>query len=233
MVRNFGPAVTSGNSLTAGFAFRTLENALAERRRPLSSCHIGVVGAAGNICNVITQLIGDRACALTLVHRDDPESARRMQQAADRLFANSRIARSRVQVTTELDRLVDCDGVVLGTNTTELLIKPEHLKENAVVIDISVPSNVDPSVFQLRPDVTAFHGALGRLPEGQVLSTEWMPLPKGQIYACLAETITLGLSGRFAHYSMGTLRKQQVVDALQLADDVGITLGTRVPLKTR
>jgi acetylornithine/succinyldiaminopimelate/putrescine aminotransferase/predicted amino acid dehydrogenase len=233
LVRDFGPAVTTGNSLTAGLAFQTLEQTLAQQGRPLESCRIGIVGAAGNICNVITQLIGDRACALTLVHRDDPDSAVRMQRAKERILAHSSIPESRVVVTTDLGQLVDCDGVVLGTNTTELLIKPWHLKDQAAVIDISVPSNVDPSVFEERPDVTAFHGALAKLPCDQVLATDWMPLPKGQIYACLAETIALGLSGHSGHFSIGTLRKQQVLDALRLAAETGITLGTRVPLKTR
>jgi predicted amino acid dehydrogenase len=96
-----------------------------------------------------------------------------------------------------------------------------------------VPSNVDASVFQRRPDVKAYHGALAQLPNGQTLTTDWMPLPTGQIYACLAETITLGLSGRSGHYSMGALRKQQVLEILDLAENVGIRRGKLVPLKTR
>jgi len=103
--------------------------------------------------------------------------------------------------------------------------KPWHLKEKAAVIDISVPSNVDPSVFEERPDVTAFHGALAKLPTDQVLATDWMPLPRGQIYACLAETIALGLSGHSGHFSIGTLRKQQVPDALRLAAEPGSRSG--------
>lgn len=233
LVKDYGPSVTTGNSLTAGFAFATLRKALNDSGRDLSECRVGVVGAAGNICNVLTQVIGDHAASLTLIHRDGCEPARRMISAMDRVLANSAINPSRVETSANLAQLIDCDAIVLGTNTTDSLITPDVLKAGAVIVDISVPSNVDPSVFQRRPDVKAYHGALAHLPNGQSLTTEWMPLPKGQIYACLAETITLGLSRRTGHYSLGALRKEQVLEILDLAGEMGIRLGKLVPLKTR
>jgi len=53
------------------------------------------------------------------------------------------------------------------------------------------------------------------------------------VYACLAETITLGLTGRTTHFSMGALRKAQVLEVLDLAENVGVQMGSPVPLKTR
>lgn len=55
-----------------------------------------------------------------------------------------------------------------------------------MILDISVPSNIDSAVFTERPDVAAYHGSLARLPSGQALATGRMPLPTGQIYTCLA-----------------------------------------------
>ena len=103
-----------------------------------------------------------------------------------------------------------------------MLVTSNILKEGAVILDISVPSNIDPAVFKERPDVAAYHESLAQLPEGQALATGWMPLPAGQIYACLAETITLGLSGREGHYSLGALRKGQVVEILEMGGLVGL-----------
>jgi len=233
LVKDYGPAITTGNSLTAGFAFETLRAGLRERAVDLRDCRVGIVGAAGNICNVLAQMVGDHAASLTLVHRGGDDAARRMEQAKDRILRNATVDAARVQITADVEALASCDAIVIGTNTTESLITPEILKANAVIIDISVPSNVDRTVFEQRPDVAAYHGALARLPSGQTLTTDWMPLPRGQVYACLAETITLGLTGRTTHFSMGSLRKQQVLDVLGLAERVGVSMGKLVPLKLR
>ena len=232
LVKDFGPAVTTGNSLTAGFAFQTLRIALANRGLDMRECRVGVVGAAGNICNVLAQIVGDYAASLTLVHRAGSDAAR-IEGAKARILRDSAIYPDRLDVTTDLNALASCDAIVLGTNTTESLITPDVLKPNAVIVDISVPSNVDRTVFEQRPDVAAYHGALARLPNCQVLTTDWVPLPKGQVYACLAETITLGLTARATHFSMGALRKAQVLEILDLAENVGVQMGSLVPLKTR
>ena len=232
LVKDFGLAVTTGNSLTAGFAFETLRTALSNRGLDLRECRVGVVGAAGNICNVLAQIVGDYAASLTLVHRAGSDAGR-IEAARVRILGSSAIDPQHVVVTSDVNALASCDAIVLGTNTTDTLITPDILRPNAVIIDISVPSNVDRTVFEQRPDVAAYHGALARLPKCQAISSKWVPLPKGQVYACLAETITLGLSGRTTHFSMGSLRKAQVLEILDLAESVGVGMGSLVPLKTR
>lgn len=77
------------------------------------------------------------------------------------------------------------------------------------------------------------HGALAQLPNGQTLTTDSMLLPAGQVCACLADTITLGFSGGLTHFSMGALRKPQVLEILVLAEDAGVRMGRLVARKTR
>ena len=77
------------------------------------------------------------------------------------------------------------------------------------------------------------HGALAQLPNGQTLTTDWMPVPAGQVCACLAGTISLGFSGGLTHFSMGALRKPQVLEILVLAEDAGVRMGRLVALRTR
>lgn len=156
-----------------------------------------------------------------------------MEHARRRILEGSAIDASAVRVSDDVAALIDCDAIVLGTSTTDVLVTSNILKEGAVILDISMPSNIDPAVFKERPDVAAYHGSLAQLPEGQALATGWMPLPSGQTYACLAETITLGLSGREGHYSLGALRKGQVVEILELAGTVGVEMGGLVGLRGR
>lgn len=222
MLRDESISITSGNSLTAGLAYLAIKKLIQERGKDLKKVHIGVIGAGGNICNALTHVLADDVAEMTLVFRNQ-----------ERLPSESAIRGPRVNLTTEIKDLIHCDAIVLGTNTSEYLLYPEHLKKDAVVVDISVPSNVHPSVLETRKDVTCIQGGLAKLPLEQDLETDWMPLPRGQIYACLAETIVLGLSGHTSHYSLGPISKPQVLDILNRAESVGVTLGALLPLQNR
>lgn len=222
-----GVALTTGNSLTAGFAFKGLERELARSGRTLADVHIGVLGATGNICNVIAQLLADDVGAMTLVGRDG--SAARLHEAADRIAANSRLPRERIEIAGDPSALRQCDGVLSGTSTSERILTPECFKERAVVIDISIPSNIDPRVYRERPDVRAFRGGFAELWGDQALETGWLALPRGQVYACLAETIALGLHGHRGNYSYGPLTKDKVTRMLEIAEETGVTLGKLLP----
>ena len=52
------------------------------------------------------------------------------------------------------------------------------------------------------------------------------PGPNGEIFACMAETITTGLVELSTHFSLGGITKEQVFRALELAGQVGIQLGS-------
>jgi len=181
---------------------------------------------------VLAQLLADDVRELTAIHREPFATSERFQKAVAGLVEHSRLPRERIHPTCELSALIDCDVVVIGTNSTGKLVLPEHLKQNAVVLDISVPSNVSPAVFAERPDVACFAGGLAKLPLGQKLSSPegLLPVPDGQVFACMAETITLGLLNYPGCFSFGPLTKAKVVQILDMANRVGIELGDSLTL---
>jgi acetylornithine/succinyldiaminopimelate/putrescine aminotransferase/predicted amino acid dehydrogenase len=226
MFQRYPVKLTTGNSLTAGFAFQALEKALREKGKSLSDAKVGVVGAAGNICNVLTQLIADHAKALTLIFREDPTQDPKAIRAIKMIVDNSVISPTMIQSSTDLGLLADCDAIMIGTNTSRQLLLPEHCKENAVVLDISVPSNISPRVFKERKDVKCFQGGMAKLPLQQSLSSPWFPVPQGEVFACMGETICAGLVNYPTHVSIGQLSKARVLEVLEIAKKVGMTVGS-------
>ena len=222
--------ITTGNSLTAGFAFQALLRALASQGKSLSEVRVGIVGANGNICNVLAQLIGDHASALTLVHRESLQESAKFREAVQKIIDGSSIDPARIRATNDPALLVDCDAVILGTNTTQKILKPNCLKKSAIVLDLSVPTNVDPSVFIERADVECFQGGLAALPFGQMIDTPWIPTPRGETFACIAETLTTALLDYEGDFSLGAITKEKVIQALEMAKQVGIELGSLRPL---
>jgi hypothetical protein len=75
------------------------------------------------------------------------------------------------------------------------------VKPGCVITDIARPLDLPPSEVAKRPDVLVIESGEIQLP-GDVRMRD-IGLPKGVVYACLAETIVLALEGRFETYTVG------------------------------
>lgn len=132
-------------------------------------------------------------------------------------------------VTSDLNLLKKADLVVAGASSTEPFIFADHLKANAVVIDIGVPNNVDPSISKTRPDIKLILGGIALLPqisgEEQAIVTPAFPLPKGESFACLAETIIMSFLPEDRLMHIGPLNKSQIHFIHEKAKKLGFKLG--------
>jgi predicted amino acid dehydrogenase len=216
--------LTTGNSLTAAMGIEGIKKTATDKKIDLKKAKIGVVGFTGNICNVLTQIIADDVINLVLIHREALNNNQKYQDAVDALLSQTNLKRENLKFGHELTDLKDCEIVIVGTNSATEIIQNDHIKEGAIVLDISIPSNVQ-SAVKKRADVSYFQAGLAKLPFDQVVDHAWVPLKTGDCFACMAETIVMGLIGKKTPYSLGRLNKPQVLESLKLAKDVGVTLG--------
>lgn len=213
-------AVTNGNAFTAYMTFEGVKKLLpmCAAREP----HIAIVGATGSVGACLVQLLAKQhiASRLTLVARH--------QGRLDALANQARTLAADVQITAtnDMTQVREADLVVLLTSSTEALLRSEHLKPNAIVLDDTQPRNTDPSLQQQRPDVLIVDGGLVSMP-GMTLKKS-ISLPPGYSYACLAETMLLSLAGHDQHFSIGVPTLEQVEYVADLAPryrHLGFTLG--------
>lgn len=108
-----------------------------------------------------------------------------------------------VTLSTDLDTVLpQADIVVCCTSSTERLVRADNLGPDAIVCDISRPSNVSPDLAASRPDVMVLNGGVIRLPQDSSLGFSTF-LPPGHAYACMAETIMMAMDQRYHHASLG------------------------------
>jgi acetylornithine/succinyldiaminopimelate/putrescine aminotransferase/predicted amino acid dehydrogenase len=120
--------------------------------------------------------------------------------------------------------LSDCDIIVTATSNPHHLFTPDALKSGAVLCDISRPSNVSPVLRAARPDVLVLDAGIVELPGKPDIGLEY-GLPPGSTYACMAETMLLGLERYFVAGSVGTdLRPAFILELQNLARKHGFHL---------
>jgi acetylornithine/succinyldiaminopimelate/putrescine aminotransferase/acyl-coenzyme A synthetase/AMP-(fatty) acid ligase/predicted amino acid dehydrogenase len=130
-----------------------------------------------------------------------------------------------LQFTMDLESgLSNADIVVCATSATGDLIYPDFLKHAAVVCDMSRPSNTSHRIREERPDVLVIDGGVVEIPNKLDIDT-YFGFPQGTIYACMAETIMLGLAGKFENTSIGHQLDAETLDYLRdAAKDFGFKL---------
>jgi len=131
-----------------------------------------------------------------------------------------------VRVVDDLEALGGCPLIVSASNTPGPLIHPRHLGRGPTVIcDISLPADVSDAVTLERPDVLVVTGGVVRLPLDTGFSIGGVPLPPGHVFACMAETLLMGLEGTWKATSVGPVTAESVRHAMAMAEKHGFTVG--------
>jgi predicted amino acid dehydrogenase len=131
-----------------------------------------------------------------------------------------------LEVTDDLRELRHCNLIAAASNNPEPLIHPEHLSSEPVVVcDVAVPADVSLEVPLQRPLVTVMRGGLVKLPRNEDFLIAGLDLEPGYVFACMAETLLMGLEGTTSSVSFGSIKPEGVNWALQAAKKHGFALG--------
>jgi acetylornithine/succinyldiaminopimelate/putrescine aminotransferase/predicted amino acid dehydrogenase len=228
-IRVDGVGLTSGNALTVGVGLAVLREAAEERGIRLSDARVAIVGATGNIGSTYAGMIAPEAGSVLLVARE--LGAPRLAQVIAEIRASAPGAR--VEVTDRMDDLRECPLIVCASNSPVPLVYPRHLPGgSAIICDIAVPGDTAPEVAEERPDVLLLEGGAVQLPDNPDFSIAGLPLPPGQTYACVAETLLMGLEGERGHGTFGAVTTAGVRKALDAARKHGFRFSLLVSTPT-
>jgi len=223
-IRTSDIALTSGNSLTIGIALEALKHTAVEIGIELQDLPIAVVGAPGNIASIAAILLAPYASQLILIQRSG--SSHRVDSLIERIKASH--PGINIRLTNDLNALLDARLILTATISGESFIRPEHIShEKTVICDVAVPHDVVDEVLKKRPNATILDGGIVKLPDcNENFSIAGIPLQKGRVYACMGETLLMGLEGFTEHGTYGDITPEGVELMLGLAAKHGFTLDT-------
>ena len=218
--------ITTGNSYSASGALWAAHDALLRMRllptpkgRERVKFKAMVVGATGAIGSVCARLMAKAAKEVYLV---SPETAKLLslkesilQETPDaKLFLAARADKN----------IADMDMIVTATSGAgKKVLDIMQVKPGCVITDVARPLDLPPEEVAKRPDVLVIESGEIQLP-GDVHMKN-IGLPKGVVYACLAETIVLTLEGRFENFTVGrAIEWAKVREIYQLGIKHGMTL---------
>jgi hypothetical protein len=128
-------------------------------------------------------------------------------------------------ITTQIDEMLPlADLVVTATSSVDELVTPKNLKFGAAVCDLSRPPNVSRAVKEARPDVLVIDGGIVAVPGLPDLGWNF-GFEQGLAYACMAETMILGLDQHDQDTSIGSdLNLPTILRLRSLGEAMGFRL---------
>jgi predicted amino acid dehydrogenase len=186
-----GPAITTGNALTAGMAIRAIERAAAQRGMRIRDARAAVVGAAGSVGALCARLLArEHVGHLVLIGNPATGTAPLL-----RLFQQlERDVRTSIEITTDLTPLAACDLIITATTAGHPILETAPLAPGTIICDVARPPDTA-SRLRARDDLTVIEGGRVALPDPAIRfgTGNLQGLPDGVTLACLAETILLAL----------------------------------------
>jgi fatty aldehyde-generating acyl-ACP reductase len=212
--------VTNGHAYTATVIIRQLARVAEARGLSLEHSTVAICGAAGST---------GQATARGMV-------AMLQRPIKSLLLIDKRLARTQglanelrdlhpnwhIEIDSDLAAMVRADYIIVVTNSPDAIIRPDYLKDGAVIVDDSQPRNTDPRILIQRPDVTVID-VLAEVP-GLDVHFDWGLLNDRPniIFPCLAEASALVLSGQPDAAVVGHVSAEHIVRIEQIATKVSI-----------
>lgn len=170
----------------------------------------------------IMQRLAESSLVKELIcEKKDPQTACDTIRVQDSAMINDIIS-----ISCNIESIKYSDLIVAVSNSHKRVIRNDVVPKNAIICDISVPSATDSSIIRNREDVLFFTGGIVKLPNQETIPVPAYPLPAGHVFACMAETMLLGLSGIRENLSYGDLEIENIKLIDSLSKHHGFELGS-------
>jgi acetylornithine/succinyldiaminopimelate/putrescine aminotransferase/predicted amino acid dehydrogenase len=137
--------------------------------------------------------------------------------------------RAPLSVSSDMSSVSTSDAILCASNAPSPILFSRHLgPQPTAICDISVPPDIHSSIHLERSDdVIVVNGGNVQIGTHPNFRLNGCSLPQGQVFACLAETILLGLTGIGDHYTYGRVVTRNVRKAMDLARFHGFVLSAK------
>jgi acetylornithine/succinyldiaminopimelate/putrescine aminotransferase/predicted amino acid dehydrogenase len=221
-----GPAITTGNPLTAGMAWLATRRAVEDRGLDVADARAAVVGAAGSVGALCARLLARDNPRRLLLIGNPARGCEQLLRLARELQGSSDTA---IEVSTDLDRLAESDVIITATAAARSLLDGAPLSPGTIVCDVARPPDTS-AALRARRDLHVIEGGRIALPDASARFGvgNLQNLPDGVTLACLGETILLALEGERRDSGVGDHVPLAAVDRmLRLAARHGFRLEPR------
>lgn len=165
--------VNHGDSYTAAVTCQAVKKALKMLQRNPVDQTLSIVGAYGIIGEAVSKILVPQFAHSILIGRREEK----LTELKEKLNGD-------FETTVDL-KTKDADIILTATSHPTALLNSEHIRKDAIIIDVSQPPNLSFDVCQKRPDIYRIDGGYVDFPTKTLIPG----MPMGKNFACIVEVI--------------------------------------------
>ena len=215
-----GIGITTGHAYTG----HTVSQALLTHLKALGNPHkkgatLAVVGAAGSIGSISAELLANSG-ARSLLLVDIPRKLEKVSELATRIAASHEEVA--IEVTSDLELLRTCIGVVTATNAPEALIRGDHICDGTIIVDDAQPSDISPELYT-RENVLVLEAGAVHTP-GITTNFNMGLADRYDNFCCLAEVLILAANKHTHNFIINRATLDDIAHIAEKGRELGFTL---------
>jgi predicted amino acid dehydrogenase len=199
--------VNHGDSYTAAIAHQTIEMAIEHYDKNSHDMTLSIVGAYGIIGEALSKLLSHSFDKTILIG----PSLEKLEKLRMQLKGN-------IKITSHL-HTNSSDVIVTATNHPKALLESKNLKNNAIIVDVAQPPNLNERLCRIRKDINRIDGGLVDFNHNIFIPS----LPKGKILSCIAEVIMQAIENERKNY-IGSIQLDHLNKTKKWGEKYGFTL---------
>ncbi len=227
---------TTGHAYTIANIIEILKKAAATAGLNVRQSTTAVVGSAGSIGSGCAKLLAEEyPQRLILVDLSTFSAQKKLEGIKE--YVLEKTPNTTVEISDTLADIKKADIIIVATNSPKSIIKPEHLKRGAIIIDDAFPKNVSKDLLKKRPDVLLLEGGIMQLPpqidiyfSRNMPDLMDLPLTRAvsckETYGCVAEIFILALNHFSENYGLGNSDPVLAKDILSKARQLHCSTAT-------
>jgi len=224
---------TTGHAFTIANIYDIANRIIKEVSLDIAKTRIAIIGAAGSIGSGVSKLIASHHNVGEMLLVDMPLAASRDKLAKLKESLEKLNKKNTIRLSTSVNDAKSYDLLIVATNAVTSVIKSEHLKPGAIVIDDSFPKNVSRDIINERNDIILLEGGVAQflhkhniyvarnMPDLLDLSISKLVSCK-QAYGCLCETFILAAYDNKGNYGLGDADPKLAKDIWQKGKRLGL-----------
>lgn len=218
-----GISITTGHAYTGYTVTAALLKQLQSARVALhdTSCHIGIVGAAGSIGSISAEILAQEGVTrLTLIDIERKMNA--VEELKNTL--SQRHPELTIQCTQDMSALRDTVGVITATNAPDALVTNAYISDGTIIVDDAQPSDIAPELLD-RDTVLVLEAGAVHTP-GISVNFDMGLADSYDNFCCLAEVLILAARRHTHNFVIHRATLEDVRHIQQGGEELGFAVAT-------
>ena len=208
-------SITNGDAFSTVIAAKNVLKATNLAGLNKNDCMLAIVGAAGFVGSMSAKLLLNNFPSILLIDKNQKELGKIYNEL------KIKYPKASIGFSNNVNDIKNADIILTATNTPGAIVRSDHLKAGAIVIDAAQPRNVSAKVPHERKDVVVIESGVAEV-EGLKVNCDFGLRKENEVYSCFAELLLLSWLKKYDEDHINPISEEYILKLWEISEKAGV-----------